>query len=61
MKLGELLQPTLLLLELKETKRTAAIHEVASILENDSGMINFKGFYDELLARERVAWCPRIR
>ncbi len=54
MKLGELLQPSLLLLELKETKRTAAIHEVASLLENDSGMINFKGFYDELLARERV-------
>ena len=54
MKLGELLQPGLLLLELKETKRTAAIHEVASLLEKDTGMINFKGFYYELLARERV-------
>ncbi|MCX6935573.1 MAG: PTS sugar transporter subunit IIA [Verrucomicrobia bacterium] len=54
MKLTELLQPAQVLLNLKETKRTAAIHEVAALLENDAAMVNFKGFYDELLARERL-------
>jgi len=54
MKLSELLHPVQILLDLKENKRTAAIHEVAGLLEKDEGVINFKGFYDELLARERV-------
>lgn len=54
MKLTELLKPELILMELAENKRTAAIHEVAALLEKDSGMANFQGFYDELLARERV-------
>lgn len=54
MKLLELLHPGQVLLNLKESKRTAAIHEVAALLEKDGGVINFKGFYDELLARERV-------
>jgi mannitol/fructose-specific phosphotransferase system IIA component (Ntr-type) len=54
MKLAELLQPSHILLDLQETKRTAAIHKVASLLEKDEGVIEFKGFYDELLARERV-------
>jgi len=54
MKLSELLQSGQILLDLKESKRTAAIHEVAALLEQDEGVINFKGFYDELLARERV-------
>jgi len=54
MKLSELLHPRQILLDLKENKRTAAIHEVAALLSQDEGVINFKGFYDELLARERV-------
>lgn len=54
MKLAELVQPRLVLLDLKGTKRTAAIHEVALLLEKDPDMINFRAFYDELLARERV-------
>lgn len=54
MKLAELIQPRLVLLDLKETKRTAAIHEVALLLEKDPDMINFRAFYDELLARERL-------
>ncbi|NBR47148.1 MAG: PTS sugar transporter subunit IIA [Verrucomicrobia bacterium] len=53
-KLAELIQPGLVLLDIKETKRTAAIHEVALLLEKDPGVINFRSFYDELLARERV-------
>ena len=54
MKLGELIQPRLVLLDLKEAKRTAAIHEVAKLLEKDPDIVNFQSFYDELLARERL-------
>ena len=54
MKLAELIQPQFVLLDLKETKRTAAIHEVAKLLEKDPDMVNFQSFYDELLARERL-------
>ena len=54
MKLLELLQPGHILLDLPETKRTAAIYRVAALLEKDEGVIQFQGFYDELLARERV-------
>ena len=54
MKLAELLQPAHILLDLNETKRTVAIHRVAALLEKDEGVIHFQGFYDELLARERV-------
>jgi mannitol/fructose-specific phosphotransferase system IIA component (Ntr-type) len=54
MKLAELIQPRLVLLDIKETKRTAAIHEVAKLLEKDPDILNFQSFYDELLARERL-------
>jgi len=54
MKLAELLQPAHILLDLNESKRTVAIHRVAALLEKDEGVIHFQGFYDELLARERV-------
>jgi mannitol/fructose-specific phosphotransferase system IIA component (Ntr-type) len=54
MKLAELIQPRLVLLDLKESKRTAAIHEVALVLEKDPEVLNFASFYEELLARERL-------
>ena len=54
MKLVDLLKPNLVHLDLTETKRAAAIHQVAGLLEREPEVINFKGFYDELLARERV-------
>ena len=54
MKLAELIQPQHVLLDLQETKRTAAIHEVAKLLEKDPEVVNFQSFYDELLARERL-------
>lgn len=54
MKLADLLRPNLIQLDLTETKRTAAIHQVAGLLEKEPEMTNFKGFYEELLARERV-------
>lgn len=54
MNLSDLLKPDLILMELAGTKRTTAIHEVAALLEKNDGMVNFKGFYDELLARERL-------
>ena len=36
------------------TKRTAAINEVAKLLESDPNVASFQGFYNELLARERL-------
>lgn len=52
--ISKLLQPEYILLDIKNTKRTAAIHEVAVQLANHSEVKNFEAFYEELLARERV-------
>ncbi|MBM4455172.1 MAG: PTS sugar transporter subunit IIA [Verrucomicrobia bacterium] len=54
MNLAELIQPRFVLLDVQEAKRTAAIHEVAKLLEKDPDILNFQSFYDELLARERL-------
>ena len=53
-RLSSLLDPTRISLHLESTKRTAAINEVAKLLENDPNVANFQGFYHELLARERL-------
>jgi mannitol/fructose-specific phosphotransferase system IIA component (Ntr-type) len=42
------------LLHLQSTKRTTALNEVAKLLETDPNVANFQGFYNELLARERL-------
>lgn len=49
-----LLNPARVLLNVQSTKRTAALHEVAKLLDGDANVANFQGFYDELLARERL-------
>jgi mannitol/fructose-specific phosphotransferase system IIA component (Ntr-type) len=52
--LSSFLEPSRILLDLQSTKRTAALHEVAQLLETDPNVVNFQGFYNELLARERL-------
>lgn len=52
--LSQLLSPAHIKLRLQGTRRTAVIHEVAQQLEMEEGMLNFSGFYAELLARERL-------
>jgi len=54
MKISKILQPEMIALDLVNAKRTNAIHEVVQQLNNHPLMINFQGFYDEVLARERV-------
>ncbi len=53
-RLSSILEPSRILLQLQSTKRTAALHEVAALLESDPNVANFAGFYNELLARERL-------
>ena len=53
-RLSSLLSPDRILLHLQSTKRTQAINEVARLLENHPDVANFQGFYQELLARERL-------
>jgi len=53
-RLSKLLDPARITLALQSTKRTNAINEVAKLLESHSDVVNFQGFYNELLARERL-------
>ena len=53
-RLSSLLTPSHVLLHLQSTKRTTALNEVAKLLESDPNVANFQGFYNELLARERL-------
>jgi mannitol/fructose-specific phosphotransferase system IIA component (Ntr-type) len=54
MQISQLLKPEQIKLNLESGKRTGAIHEVALLLQSNPNMVQFQGFYDELLARERV-------
>ncbi|MCR6630403.1 MAG: PTS sugar transporter subunit IIA [Magnetospirillum sp.] len=53
-RLSSFLEPSRIQLNVQGTKRTVAINEVAKLLENDPNVANFAGFYQELLARERL-------
>jgi mannitol/fructose-specific phosphotransferase system IIA component (Ntr-type) len=53
-RISQLLDPSRIVLHLQGTKRTAALHEVASLLSNHPEVSNFDGFYAELLARDRL-------
>lgn len=53
-RLSSLLVPERIILSLQSTKRTAALQETARLLEADPNVANFQGFYNELLARERL-------
>ncbi|MDR1789233.1 MAG: PTS sugar transporter subunit IIA [Opitutaceae bacterium] len=53
-KLSQLLDPSRISLDVKGSRRTSAINEVAQLLNGHPGVANFQGFYKELLARERL-------
>lgn len=53
-RLSQLLDPTRISLQVKNTKRTSALNEVAQLLATHPGVQNFDGFYAELLARDRL-------
>ncbi len=53
-KITSLLAPARILLQVQGTRRTAALHEVARLLDGHPDIANFAGFYDELLARDRL-------
>ena len=62
MQISSLLKPEQIKLELVQTKRCNAINEVAQLLQPNPNVTNFAGFYEELLARERIeSTCPRQR
>lgn len=53
-RLSQLLDPARINLHVQSTKRTAALNEVARLLATHPEVANFDGFYNELLARERL-------
>lgn len=53
-KITSLLEPGRILLNVQSTKRTAALNEIAHLLEGHPDVANYRGFYDELLARDRL-------
>ncbi len=53
-RLSSLLEPAHVLLTLRSTTRAAALDEVARLLEHSPDVASFTGFYQELLARERL-------
>lgn len=53
-KITSLLDPARVALHLQCGKRTAALHDIARLLEGHPDVVNFAGFYDELLARDRL-------
>ncbi len=53
-RITSLLDPKRITLAVQSTKRTAALNEVARLLDGHPEVANFSGFYDELLARDRL-------
>ncbi len=53
-KITSLLSPARIALRVSSTKRTAALNEVAKLLMGHPDVANYDGFYDELLARDRL-------
>jgi mannitol/fructose-specific phosphotransferase system IIA component (Ntr-type) len=53
-RISKLLDPARITLAVQSTKRTTALNEVAKLLETHPDVASFQGFYNELLARERV-------
>jgi mannitol/fructose-specific phosphotransferase system IIA component (Ntr-type) len=54
MQISSLLKPEQIKMELTQQKRCNAINEVAQLLQSNPNVTNFAGFYEELLARERI-------
>jgi mannitol/fructose-specific phosphotransferase system IIA component (Ntr-type) len=54
MQISDLLKPEQIKLSLVSDSRLTAIQEVALLLEKNPQVLRFKGFSDDLLAREKV-------
>lgn len=52
--LRNLIDPTRIVLAVQATRRTAALNEVARRLDGHPLVVNYAGFYQELLARDRL-------
>ena len=52
--LRNLIDPSRIVLAVQSTKRTAALNEVARRLDGHPSVVNYTGFYQELLARDRL-------
>lgn len=52
--LRNLLDPSRIVLAVQSTRRTAALNEVARLLDGHPAVVNYGGFYNELLARDRL-------
>ena len=52
--ISQLLDPKRIILNVQSTKRTTALNELAHTLSGNPDVINFDGFYQELLARDRL-------
>jgi mannitol/fructose-specific phosphotransferase system IIA component (Ntr-type) len=53
-KLTSLLDPARITLHVQATGRGAALNEVAHLLDGHPDIVNFAGFFDELLVRDRL-------
>jgi mannitol/fructose-specific phosphotransferase system IIA component (Ntr-type) len=53
-RLSSLLDASRINLQVRSARRTTALNEVARLLEGHPDVRNFQGFYQELLARERL-------
>jgi mannitol/fructose-specific phosphotransferase system IIA component (Ntr-type) len=53
-KISSLLDVSRIALHVQNTKRTAALNEIAQQLKGHPDVVNFDGFYAELLARDRL-------
>jgi len=53
-KITSLLDPSRVVLHVRSTRRTAALNEVARLLDGHPDVVDFAGFYGELLARDRL-------
>ena len=53
-RITSLLDPSRIALHVQSTKRTAALNEIAKQLDGHPDVANYAGFYDELLARDRL-------
>ena len=52
--LAQLLDPARITLHVQSTEHIAALHEVASLLAGHPDVIDFEGFYGEILTRDRL-------
>lgn len=52
--LSKLLDTSRITLSVRSTRRTTALNEVARLLDGHPSVVNYTGFYNELLARDRL-------